>query len=376
MKFGCDLNLEIRANIEISPNFEIQGAPEFQNSGKFRNWGDDPSSCSTNLETKVLLRPQYVFGTSLPHHLTQSQADTRTQSGDRIMSTSSSEHSDSDASMGISCAQGSKKPMTSTKGTKRSQQSTSPVRKKRRSALQQNSPDQTRNSDDDVPSENEDQKIAMSKDKFYNAMRTDIDNMMPPGARTKFPIKEKIPQLIEMIKNVKDIPNCSQKHALLKKWVIRDGLLCSVTKKAGKEPKPVTAYEDIFHKIFDVDQKSNFENSIEKLSIAVQDESNNISEKMVQLYSRCCYKREHKHKGITPRKPNKKPENTEHKKKVAEFLQKLKECTAVQIFEVTKHQGNANIMKEASVPTDIDMNSSRIIINSIDYPMVLHPHRV
>ena len=150
MKFGCDLNLEIRENFVIYPNFEIQGTTQLQNSGKFRNWGDDPSSCSTNLETKVLLRPQYVFGTSLPHHLTQSQADTQTQSGDRIMSTGSSEHSDSDASMGISFAQGSKQTLTSTKGTKRSQQSTSPGQKKRRQALQQTSPDRTQDTDDDV----------------------------------------------------------------------------------------------------------------------------------------------------------------------------------------------------------------------------------
>ena len=173
-----------------------------------------------------------------------------------------------------------------------------------------------------------------SERKFYHEMEENSDVIIPVGARAKFPMKTQVETIISILVNIKKQPNCNEKHTLIKKWSVENGYLWSAPKK-GKEARKVTAYEDIFHVIFQVGASNNFKKSIDGLTNDVREKSNNISEKMVQLYSRTCYKRDHKQRGVVPKK-ERKSNDDESKKKVEEFVEKLRNCTALGYFENKK----------------------------------------
>jgi len=179
-----------------------------------------------------------------------------------------------------------------------------------------------------------------SQRKFYHEMEENLDVMIPEGARAKFPMKSEVETIISILENIKDAPNCSEKHTLIKKWSVVDGYLWSASKK-GKEARRVTVYEDIFDVIFQVDASKNFKKSIDGLTNDIREKSNNISEKMVQLYSRTCYKREHKQRGVVPKKERKSKDDAS-KKKVDEFLKTLRNCTALGFFENKKAKSHTD----------------------------------
>ena len=184
---------------------------------------------------------------------------------------------------------------------------------------------------DPVNGTNEEEDIENSRIKFYNAIESNCDKYIPPNARRKFPVKTKIDKLIQMFTG--PMPSCPLKHSLEKKWTVKDGKLCHATTKNKEKGRKVTAYEDIFHQIFKVDKMNDFQRNIEGLAMDVKEQSNNISKCLVQLYSECCHKRDHKVRGVKAKREKSKTQEDEEKQKIAEFIETLNECTTVGYFQ-------------------------------------------
>ena len=190
-----------------------------------------------------------------------------------------------------------------------------------------------------------------SKRTFYNTMEENCDVIIPERVRANFPMSIHVPTIIRMLENIKLEPNCIQRRNLVKKWCVLDGNLCSARKK-GNEFRCVTAYEDIFDLIYNVDASKNFTKSIVGLTNDVQERSNNISEKMVQLYSRICHKRDHKQRGASLKKVRKSKDDETNKRKIDDFIRKLRNCTALGHFDKLREAQSLNISAKHLVHPD------------------------
>ena len=263
--------------------------------------------------------PKKDLGPQTQNNTTQHNTTQHNTTDRRTMSNSSDQYHTEDEPSSEDEIKNSTKRKTKSKPTR-------PKKKSKDTKAKTQSAQDTHSNDDN-------EEIRDSKQKFYQAMENNCDKFIPSGARSKFPMKEKIPDIVNLIENKDEIPTCSQKNGLLRKWCVHDGKLCSVPKKDGDEFKLVIAYEDIFDQIFNIDRRKHFKKSIEGLSQDVKEENNNISEKMIQLYSRVCHKRDHKQRGLTPKKQKDRGEEERRKAIVDEFREKLRECTTVGYFE-------------------------------------------
>ena len=207
-----------------------------------------------------------------------------------------------------------------------------PFSRKQKSSHQKRKKQRRKQCNESMEAEEEEEEIKESRQNFYRAIENNCDKYIPTNARGKFPMKEKIPKIIQLLTNNIDMPNCGMKHSLMKKWTVIDGKLCCATKKNMHGARKVTAYEDIFYQIFKVDKSKNFQRNIEGLAMDVKDESNNISKLMIQLYSENCHKRNHKVRGVTPKREKSKTQENEQQRKIDDFIQTLNDCTAVGYF--------------------------------------------
>ena len=202
-----------------------------------------------------------------------------------------------------------------------------------KTSIQQKKKQKCEQKNEALEEDNEDEDFKQSKKNFYRALENNSDKYIPENARAKFPMKAKIQKLIHMLTHDKTLPSCGKKHSLMKKWTVKGGKLCHATANKTHRTRTVTAYEEIFDQIFKVDKKKNFQRTIEGLSMDVKDKTCNISKQMIKLYSENCHKRDHKVRGVTPKRQKSETQENEEQQKIDDFIQTLNDCTAVGYFQ-------------------------------------------
>ena len=135
------------------------------------------------------------------------------------------------------------------------------------------------------------QAMATDERNFYTALKRDKE-LFTKKAMSKYPLKEKISDIIEMLNEEEpSTPHCPAYHELRRKWTVDESgkKLLNATNK-----REITAYEDIFQFIYNIDQQSGFKSSNIKLSIHVSDVTGNITATLVKLYCQFSSTREGK----------------------------------------------------------------------------------
>ena len=331
LKLGQTLKLE-----QIHMQHLMCGSAKlFSNLGRSLKLGQTKKQLSTGVS--VWLYTQSTFSTQHIKH-TRHSTSIMDKSGNN--DSTDSELSSEEISVRKSVALGKegKRPFTA------EQDSPNKHRKKQRRG----------NGNRSVEAEEDDKEMKQSRGYFYRELEKNCNTYLLPNARGKFPMKDKVPMLIELLTGDKSMPNCRKKNNLKAKWTVIDGELCSASSKKSHGKKKITAYEDIFDVIFKVDKSKKFQRNIKGLAMDVSDESYNITQQMVNLYSEKCHKRDHKVRGVTLKQHQSISEDAEKQRKIDEFIQTIDNCTAIGYFRDLHNEISRGVKHTGRTETTVE----------------------
>ena len=119
-----------------------------------------------------------------------------------------------------------------------------------------------------------------SRDAFYATIEKDTDEYVPAQSRLKYPLKDKIGDIVELRNSVDNDKwgSFAELYTFKNKWMVDNGKIFSTQTNAKfPTPREVTSYEDIFETMYEVDKQYKFSLSQSALLVEVSKKSSNIS---------------------------------------------------------------------------------------------------
>ena len=180
---------------------------------------------------------------------------------------------------------------------------------------------------------NEETSVSCSDEEKFYSLLPNQKHLYTQKTLVKFPLRDRVPTLVNLISHPGKIPSCSKWHASKKKWKSKNGELFDAA------DKPVCAYEDIYQSIYKVDSERKFLDNITVLSNAVVNKYSNITGVLVKFYcnsvssDRVHYKRNRKNHHDEQIEQRKQALLVKRQEEINEFEQTFSACFADSLLK-------------------------------------------